>query len=550
MEIFNIKNLDFTYPLQKKKAIDNINLNIKKGEFLTICGKSGCGKTTLIKHLKTVLTPNGNKKGTISFYNKNIEEMDLEDQAQKIGYVLQNPEQQIVTDKVWHELAFGLESLSYSKYKIRLKVAEMASYFGIQNWFHKSVTELSGGQKQLLNLASIMAMSPEVLILDEPTAQLDPIGAVDFLETIKKINRDFGTTIIITEHRLEEIFPITDRVIVMDSGRIIADDSPREVCKILKDSNHEMFTAMPSPIRIFGEIDNNLTPLTIREGRNIIEDYFNDKPIYYKDIPIEKEDKKKKEAIKVKEVNFRYERKGKDILNNLNLTVYEGELYAIVGGNGTGKTTTLSVLSGIRKPYCGKVKISGKRCVTLPQNPECLFVKKTVYEDLIDIIHDKKLSNESVERRINEISELVHVKDFLDSHPYDLSGGEQQRVALGKVLLLNPDILLLDEPTKGLDAHFKIEFARILSKLKSTGVTIVMVSHDIEFCADYADRCGLFFDGSIVTENTTNRFFSGNSFYTTSSNRMTRCVFDNAVTVKDVVELWKKNMEQPKSQIS
>lgn len=549
MEIFNIKDLDFTYPLKEKKAINNVNLKINKGEFLTICGKSGCGKTTLIKHLKSVLTPHGTKKGKILFNGIDINNISQEDQAQKIGYVLQNPEQQVVTDKVWHELAFGLESLSYDKHKIRLKVAEMASYFGIQNWFHKLVSELSGGQKQLLNLASIMAMSPEVLILDEPTAQLDPIGAVDFLETVKKINRDFGTTIIITEHRLEDVFPITDRVIVMDSGEIIADDSPREVSKILRNIRHEMFTAMPSTIRIFGEIDSNLAPLTIREGRNMIEDYFHNREINYRTVPIKKQDKKK-EVIRVKEVNFRYEKKGKDILSNLNLTVYKGELYAIVGGNGTGKTTTLSIISGIRRPYCGKIKIAGKKCVTLPQNPECLFVKKTVYEDLRDIISDKKLDKEAIEKKINKIAKLVHIQDFFNSHPYDLSGGEQQRVALGKVLLLDPDILLLDEPTKGLDAHFKIEFARILDKLKATGVTILMVSHDIEFCANYADRCGLFFDGSIVTENTTNKFFSGNSFYTTSSNRMTRCVFDNAITVKDVVNLWKKNIPQLESQIS
>ena len=549
MEIFNIKDLDFTYPLKEKKAINNVNLKINKGEFLTICGKSGCGKTTLIKHLKSVLTPHGTKKGKILFNGIDINNISQEDQAQKIGYVLQNPEQQVVTDKVWHELAFGLESLSYDKHKIRLKVAEMASYFGIQNWFHKLVSELSGGQKQLLNLASIMAMSPEVLILDEPTAQLDPIGAVDFLETVKKINRDFGTTIIITEHRLEDVFPITDRVIVMDSGEIIADDSPREVSKILRNIRHEMFTAMPSTIRIFGEIDSNLAPLTIREGRNMIEDYFHNREINYRTVPIKKQDKKK-EVIKVKEVNFRYEKKGKDILSNLNLTVYKGELYAIVGGNGTGKTTTLSIISGIRRPYCGKIKIAGKKCVTLPQNPECLFVKKTVYEDLRDIISHKKLDKEAIEKKINKIAKLVHIQDFFNSHPYDLSGGEQQRVALGKVLLLDPDILLLDEPTKGLDAHFKIEFARILDKLKATGVTILMVSHDIEFCANYADRCGLFFDGSIVTENTTNKFFSGNSFYTTSSNRMTRCVFDNAITVKDVVNLWKKNIPQLESQIS
>lgn len=542
MEIFNIKDLNFTYPSKNKKALKNIKLNIQKGEFITLCGQSGCGKTTLIKHLKTVLTPYGEKNGKVIFMNKDLEQVQLRKQTEKIGYVLQNPDQQIVTDKVWHELAFGLESLGYKTDEIRLKVAEMASYFGIQDWFYKSVNELSGGQKQLLNLASIMVMSPDVLILDEPTSQLDPIGAVNFLETIKKINSDLGTTIIITEHRLEEILPMTDRVIVMDHGEIIADSSPKKVCKLLKEKEHEMFEAMPSSIRILGEINNNLMPLTIREGRNEIEKFFKDKEVKYKFIEDKFISHKKEKIIQVKEVNFRYDKKGKDILKNLDFTIYKGEFYAIVGGNGTGKTTTLSVLNGIIKPYSGKVKVLSNKCVTLPQNPQTLFVKKTVDEDLKEVFTDKTMLSKEIDDKINIISELVDIKEFMQSHPYDLSGGEQQRVALAKVLLLEPEILLLDEPTKGLDAHFKIKLANILKKLNKKGITIVMVSHDIEFCANYADRCGLFFSGNVVTENSTNKFFSGNSFYTTSSSRMTRSIFKNAITVKDVIKLWKKNI--------
>lgn len=543
MEIFQIKNLNFIYPLKETKVLDNICLSIKKGEFITICGESGCGKTTLIRQLKSVLTPHGKREGEILFEETALETIGQREQTKKIGYVLQNPDNQIVTDKVWHEMAFGLESLGYSNDKIRLKVAEMASFFGIQGWFYKNVSELSGGQKQLLNLASIMAMSPDVLILDEPTSQLDPIGAVDFLETLKKINNDLGTTIIITEHRLEEIFPMTDRVVVMRNGRIVVDNTPKEVCKYLIQNNDKMQYAMPSAVRIAGQINEEWAPLTIREGRTYIEDYFKDKEDIIENISVSEElSEKNKLAIEVKEVYFKYEKKQNDIIKNLNFSVRKGELYAVVGGNGTGKTTTLTLLNNIRKPYRGKIKLFEERVVTLPQNPQALFVKKQVKEDLKEVLKMKHLGEEGICEKINQVAELVDIKNLLDAHPYDLSGGEQQRVGLAKVLLLEPQILLLDEPTKGLDAYFKRKLATILKKLTAKGVTIVMVSHDIEFCASYADRCGMFFDGGIVTENTTNKFFSGNSFYTTGSNRMARTVFKNAITVEDVVDLWKKNL--------
>ena len=210
-----IRELTFAYPGEEKRALNHVNLTVEEGEFLVLCGRSGCGKSTLLTHLKTPLTPHGKRKGEVLFKGTPLQEMSNREQSSKIGYVLQNPDNQIVTDKVWHELAFGLESLGCPNQEIRIRVAEMASYFGIQDWFYKNVADLSGGQKQLLNLASIMAMHPELLVLDEPTSQLDPIAASDFLETVKKINRDLGTTIIMTEHRLEEVFPSADRVVVI-----------------------------------------------------------------------------------------------------------------------------------------------------------------------------------------------------------------------------------------------------------------------------------------------------------------------------------------------
>ena len=270
--ILEINDLCFAYPEEKKRALNHVSLYVEDGEFLVLCGKSGCGKSTLLTHLKTPLTPHGKRKGEILFQGVSIGEMSNREQSQRIGYVLQNPDNQIVTDKVWHELAFGLESLGYSNADIRIRVAEMASYFGIQDWFYKNVSELSGGQKQLLNLASIMAMHPDMLILDEPTSQLDPIAASDFLETVKKINRDLGTTIILTEHRLEEVFPSADRVVVMDEGQILCVGTPPEIGEELKKRNHEMFLAMPVPMQVYAKVESEQPcPITVRDGRKWLD---------------------------------------------------------------------------------------------------------------------------------------------------------------------------------------------------------------------------------------------------------------------------------------
>ena len=548
MAHFEIKNLSFSYPTAKgKESLHDVSLTIHKGEYVVLCGKSGSGKTTLLRHLKSVLAPHGKKSGEILFNGVPMQQVSQRDQSAKIGYVMQNPDDQIVTDKVWHELAFGLESLGVDQKTMRARVSEMACYFGIADWFHRDVANLSGGQKQLLNLASIMAMQPEVLILDEPTSQLDPIAASDFLNTVRKINIELGTTVIITEHRLEDIFPYADRAIVMDAGRVIADDTPRNIGKLLWKQGNDMFAAMPTPVRVFygagGEGD---CPLTVREGRNWLSKAFAEAPIIAA-FPVDSmKEEIEKPALSLKELWFRYEKDSPDILRGVSAEVPAGSLYAIVGGNGAGKSTTLKAICGICKPYRGSVKVFGKPvnkyksselfggCLAmLPQDPKSLFVKKTVREDLEEMTKDKAL--------IDEIAATCQIESLLGSHPYDLSGGEQQRAALAKVLLTQPKLLLLDEPTKGIDSFFKETLAKILCKLKEQGVTIVMVSHDVEFCARYADLVSMFFDGQILTTDTPRRFFGANSFYTTAANRMSRHVFRNAVTAEDVVLLYKKN---------
>jgi energy-coupling factor transport system ATP-binding protein len=245
-----------------------------------------------------------------------------------------------------------------------------------------------------------------------------------------------------------------------------------------------------------------------------------------------------------------------DVIKGLSLKVPFGKLSCIVGGNGTGKTTALSLIGGSLKPYRGTIQIKGQKMtkhvdkekyntqiVMLPQNPQTLFLEKTVRLDLYEMLEKTPLSETEKAVRVYDMALKLEISELLDCHPYDLSGGEQQRVAMAKVLLLEPDILLLDEPTKGLDSHYKKKLASIFKKLLAEGKTILMVSHDIEFCGKYGDLCAMFFDGGVLTTNTPNHFFSGNSFYTTAANRMSRHIFENAVTTQDVIDICQRNLE-------
>ena len=535
MESYSFKNVDFTYPEGKKKALKGISFQVQQGEFVILCGPSGCGKSTLLRHLKSCLTPHGLFSGEIRYQGKPLSQMSQREQAQQIGFVLQSPENQVVTDKVWHELAFGLESLGYDTPTIRRRVAEIAAFFGIENWFYQNVTELSGGQKQLLSLASVMAMQPGVLVLDEPTAQLDPIAAAEFLSLLGKINRELGTTILLTEHRLEEAFPFATRVIVMDKGTIICDDRPEKVGLQLKDRGSGMFLAMPTAMRVWAAVETKLDcPMTVRDGSHFLTQRAVEKTL----LPLKEEKPPVYPADVVLSCDnlwFRYEKNSPDVVKGFSLTLHKGEFFAILGGNGAGKSTTLKVISGLRAAYRGDVQLHGK-LGHLPQNPQMLFVKRTVREDLHEVFRGQKISKAQQDEKVSQIVELCGLKDFLDRHPYDISGGEQQRTALAKVLLTAPAILLLDEPTKGFDAEFKVTFAQILRRLIAQGVTILMVSHDVPFCAEYAHKCGLFFDGNLVAEGTPREFFSGNSFYTTPAHRMARHLIPQAVTVADVID--------------
>ena len=565
MEILRVDGLKFSYPNQLKKALNNINFSIDEGDFVLICGESGCGKSTLLRHLKPELSPHGQVSGDIYYYSQKINDYSSKQLASEIGYVLQNPDSQIVTDKVWHELAFGLENMGLDTQTIRLRVAEMASFFGIQGWFRKNVNDLSGGQKQLLNLASIMAMQPKILILDEPTSQLDPIAAKDFIDTLVRINKELSTTIIMTEHNLEDIYSVCDKVIVMEDGKVICNDTNYKVVDILsRDKNHKMVKSLPTPSKIYNQLNGYIegaskSPLTVKDCRQWLNDSMDEVTIKKLDdseteINISKKDREI--AIELKDVYFQYNKISEPTIRDLSFKVYKGEIYSILGGNGTGKSTTLSLVARQRKPQRGKIFINNieikkynnkslyeNNLALLPQNPQSLFVFETVKEDLEEVLILQNKDREYIDKEVKRVSKLLEIEHLLEHHPYDLSGGELQRAGMAKVMLLNPKIILLDEPTKGLDAYCKEEIGKMLMKLRDMGVTIVVVSHDIEFSARYSDRCAMFFDGSIVSEGTPKEFFLGNNFYTTVSNRIARNIFEDTLIYEDVVSLCKKNIE-------
>ncbi len=537
--------VSFTYPGETEPAVKEVSFTLEKGTLTALCGATGSGKSTLLRLLKRALIPVGELKGQLFVDGVELGSLSEQEAAFTVGYVAQRPEEQIVTDKVWHELAFGLENMGLPQPQIAARVAETAAYFGMESWFDRPVDTLSGGQKQLLNLAAVMVMRPSLLLLDEPTAQLDPIAAGEFLQTVHRLNRELGLTVLVIEHRLEELVPLCDQLLVLDHGRLLLEGEPRQVAAALR-HQPELLCAMPCAARLFHALEaEGDCPLSIREGRRFLESRYPHAP--RTQAASGGQAFSAPPALEVRNLCFRYERNAPDVLRDVTLTVAQGEICCLLGGNGSGKSTLLSVAAGLNEPVGGTVKIFGRKvqsyrhqslyreCVAmLPQDVQTLFLASTVEKELTE-----------GGRQAQEVASLlpVDLSPLMHRHPYDLSGGEQQLVALAKALAQKPRLLLLDEPTKGVDAWSKRRLAQILHKLKQQGMTLLVVTHDVEFAALCADRCLMLFRGEIAAEGTPAAFFGGNLFYTTPVSRMTKGWRDGVYTVEGAAALCRQGAQ-------
>ncbi len=526
MEALALCGLNFTYAGAARPALHDLSLSVEAGSFVTLCGATGSGKSTLLRLLKRELSPAGTLTGEIRLFGQSRDELTPRESASLIGFVGQDPEHQSVSDTVCHELAFGSENLGLPQNVLRRRVSETAGRFGIEDLLDCRIDELSGGQKQLVNLAAAMATEPRLLLLDEPTAQLDPLCASAFLRSLAALNRDTGVTVILVEHRLEEALPLSDRVVVLRDGGVLRDGDPRTVAASLGGTREAAM--LPAAARLWHALGAaGDCPLTVREGRALAESALT----HGARLPESPDGAAGESALAFRDVWFRYSKKGADVLRNLSFDVRAGECFFLLGSNGSGKTTALCAAAGLRTPYAGSVRVFGKPLKDhrgapgigyLPQDVESLFLKSTVRDEL----------GEAVPLFLRY---LPDGEILLDRHPYDLSGGEKQLLALAKLAAKKPRLLLLDEPTKGLDAYAKQQAAAALGDLRAAGVTVVAVSHDVEFAALCADRCALFSRGAVTAVAPTRRFFSENAFYTTAVSRMTRGICDNAVTLADAV---------------
>ena len=536
MELVEIKGLSFIYP-DGTKALENVSLSLERGSFTVLMGATGSGKSTLLRALKPELRQNGDISGEILFGGSDIAGLSARESAERIGYVSQHPDEQIVTDKVWHELAFTLESLGARRDRIARRIAEICSFFDIDDLYDRSTATLSGGQKQLISLAAVMTADPELLILDEPTAQLDPIAAARFIEALYRLNRETGVTVLIGEHRAEELLPRCDGIILLDGGRLKYSGSPRKFADELP-SDSPYLSCLPTAARIFRAAGGSReAPLSVREGQAFL-DTLN---LTVRSLPNDSKTDTGEPALEMKNVCFRYEKSGGDILSDMSLTVNRGEVFALLGANGTGKSTLSAVAAGLLKPYSGSVRLFSKKlgdyrggslykgCLSLlPQDVESVFIHETVREEL---------------KGCENAAELLpyDLTPLLDHHPYDISGGERQLVALCKALSTEPRMIIMDEPSKGLDINSKKLLVGVVRALKDKGVTVLLISHDVDFAASCADRCAMFSRGRIAACDYTGRFMSDNRFYTTAASRVTRGVFDGAYTLERVEKLIKLN---------
>lgn len=544
MEILSIQEFSFRYPETKQKALTNIDFQIQKGEFVVICGQSGSGKSTLLKNIKNEIAPHGQQSGTILYKNKELTSYSAAVKAQDFGFIFQNPEHQLVMDRVEDELIFGLENLGYSTFEIRQKIAETVHFFGLHHLIDKRIEELSGGEKQLVSLATVLAMGPEILLLDEPTSQLDPISAKRLLTILEEINKEFGTTILIVEQNLDGLFELADKVLYLAGGELKFFGEP-EASLDHFESSVAGRQLLPKTVQFFlnhkQKTASKEIPFSVKDAKRWVSKH----EVTETTLSNSKKTSGQK-VLELKEVDFQYHLTSPLVLNNLSFSAYQQEIHAVLGANGSGKTTLLKIITQLFKHQHGKIYYHGKRAKKinlknigyLPQNPSAFFMYETLIEEYQAIAKLYKIKD--ADKKIQTLLKRFALSEYQHSHPFDLSGGQLQKAALIGSLLVQPKILLVDEPTKGLDPHAKKELGCFFEEITATGTTIIMVTHDVEFAAEFANRCSLLFRGQMVTTEETAQFFSKNTYYTTVMHRVTREYANQPLlTLEEVDQAWR-----------
>ncbi|TCO71478.1 ABC transporter ATP-binding protein [Marinisporobacter balticus] len=513
MEILKIQDLTYYYPRKEEPALKCVNLSVTEGEFILLFGKSGCGKSTLGRVFNKIVP---------EFYGGKIKG-NVESKVD-IGMVFQDPEKQLVMEQVEREIAFGLENIGINYEVMRKKVMETLSFLNIWDIRYKKTYELSGGQKQKLAIGATIAMGYKFLVFDEPTSQLDPVAAEEILHILKRLNEELGYTIVLIEQRIDKCFHLADRVLFMEESQIIFDGAPKDF--VAWSYKHEK-NFSPSVSNYFVKLGEKNIPLTVKEGRKKLrKNLFLKKPVVIQHET--KEEYGNREAISIKKLYFTYEN-GKEALNGVDLKVFKGEVLGIMGENGGGKSTLLKNISGLLKPDKGNLSVCGE-VGYLSQNPNDYLFNDTVYEELKYTLDQKGIKDLS---RIEKVLKNLELLRYKDKNPRDLSGGEKQRVALGSILVMEPEILILDEPTRGLDRDLKERLGEIILNLKNKGKTVILVTHDVEFVGKFCERVCLMFDGSVAQVGSKYDVLTEGIYYATQMNKLFSGYVDKIITLED-----------------
>ncbi|MSD84212.1 ATP-binding cassette domain-containing protein [Lactobacillus curvatus] len=545
VDIAQIKQFNFQYALATQQNLKDINLTVQTGDFITLAGNSGSGKTTLLRQLKRELWPVGKRSGEIMFAGQPLETLSQALSAQKIGMVFQNPDNQLVMDTVIQELAFSLENIGETSANIQKRIAELVSFLGFQDLLYASVHDLSGGQKQIVNLAAVLILQPALLLLDEPTAQLDPIATKEFISLLQRVHDELGMTVIISEHQLDDILPLSNQLWLMDDGEITYQGPVADGLAAIW-AQPALREFVPDVPRVFlqnglmAPTDIAALPLTVVSGQQRIDQQKWQLTHHKRELAIND----RPTILKAQQVSFQYEKNDPYVLEQLDLAVRTGDWLAIVGKNGTGKSTLLQLLIGLLQPRHGEIKLQGKKISKwapadlfktvgyLSQTPTDHFSYDSVRQEFVE--RARQLKRVTPEQVADEMLTKLGLQMLAERNPQDASGGEQQLIALGIVLLAQPQLLLLDEPTKGLDPIRKRALGELLTRLQAEGLTLIMASHDMAFSARFASRCALLFDGTIVAADEPYAFFAHNFFYTTTINRMLRKQLPEALNWEEV----------------